>query len=234
MLAGAALVPDTALLVPGAAGRADVLTAERAAAARAVRALLDARPERVVVVAPAAPVARVAQVTQDAQVAQVAVGAAVPRSAPVEVARYLLHDAGWPAGVDVVAAGGEDPAALARLGHGLAHGTDRTALLLVGSLSARRGPDGPLPTDDRAPGLEDAVLADLVDAGPEALARLADVPARLAADLAVSAWGPWQVLAGARPGPGTLVHRAAPFGATYVVVTWTAVVDADAAAGVRP
>lgn len=50
MLAAAALVPDTALLVPGAAGAADVLGAERAAAAAAVRDLVAGGPDRVVVV----------------------------------------------------------------------------------------------------------------------------------------------------------------------------------------
>ena len=52
MLVVAALVPDTALLVPGAAGRAVVLEDVRAAALAAVGEALRIAPDRVVVVAP--------------------------------------------------------------------------------------------------------------------------------------------------------------------------------------
>ncbi|QTE30618.1 class III extradiol ring-cleavage dioxygenase family protein [Pengzhenrongella sicca] len=52
MLAIAALVPDTALLVPGAAGRAVVLEATREAALAAAREVVAAGPDQIVVVAP--------------------------------------------------------------------------------------------------------------------------------------------------------------------------------------
>src|SRR3954469_14262054 len=52
MLLAAALVPETALLVPRAAGGAEVLGDVRDAALAAVSAVLAAGPERVVVVAP--------------------------------------------------------------------------------------------------------------------------------------------------------------------------------------
>lgn len=52
MLAIAAVVPETALLVPGAAGRAVVLEDLRAAAVAAVRDVVRSAPDRVVVVAP--------------------------------------------------------------------------------------------------------------------------------------------------------------------------------------
>ncbi len=54
VLVNATLVPDTALLVPGTAGAAEVLRETRAAAVDAARALLAAAPSRVVVVAPGA------------------------------------------------------------------------------------------------------------------------------------------------------------------------------------
>ena len=52
MLAIAAVVPETALLVPGAAGRAVVLEDLRAAAVAAVRDVVRSFPDHVVVVAP--------------------------------------------------------------------------------------------------------------------------------------------------------------------------------------
>ncbi|WP_182113619.1 hypothetical protein [Actinotalea sp. JY-7876] len=235
MLAGAALVPDTALLVPGAAGRGDVLGAERTAASAAVAALVARGPDRVVAVVPAGPpqgrrVDAVRPSLAAAGVDPALLGPTAPlaaptpggyRATPAAVALHLLHDAGWDRAVEMVAAGGSDAAALARFGAEVVAAPGRTAVLLVGSLSARRGPDGPLPTDRRAAAFEDAVVADLLDAGPDALARLARVPAALAADLAVSAWGPWQVLVGMSPrGPGALLHRAAPLGAGYAVLTW--------------
>src|SRR5689334_178266 len=57
MLVAAALVPDTALLVPGAAGEADVLVGLRTAAVEAVDVVVEAEVRTVVVVAPG-PVAR--------------------------------------------------------------------------------------------------------------------------------------------------------------------------------
>lgn len=237
MLAGAVLIPDTALLVPGAAGRAVVLEDERAAATSAVRALLAVAPDEVVLVVPG-PAGGSPDVTvtapptlggaglPDALLAPGPAGGAGPHSGPgvaASVGLHVLGASGWAGPVRVLSAAGADAGELARHGVVLAAAPGRTALLLVGSLSARRGPDGPLPTDDRAPDFEDAVLADLLDLGREARGRLGAVPAGLAAALAVSAWGPWQVLAGAgRPGPapGRLLHRAAPFGATYVVLAW--------------
>src|SRR5690554_2389637 len=55
VLIAAALVPDTALLVPGASGRSELLAAERSAALEAVRRVVAAGPGRLVVVAAPAP-----------------------------------------------------------------------------------------------------------------------------------------------------------------------------------
>ena len=52
MLVRAALVPDTALLVPGAAGSADVLAVLRAAALAAVAEVVASGARTIVVVAP--------------------------------------------------------------------------------------------------------------------------------------------------------------------------------------
>lgn len=255
MLAGAVLIPDTALLVPGAAGRASVLDAERSAADDAVRRLLAARPDGVVVVVPgpaaAAPALGVPGHTGlgAAGVPDGALGDAVrvgdPRAHGVPAGRargvasagvaasvglLRLAAAGWSGSTRVLTAAGSDAPALAAHGSALATAPGSLGLLLVGSLSARRGPDGPLPTDDRARAFEDAVLADLLDLGPDAARRLAAVPRGTATELAVSAWGPWQVLVGAAARTdgdaaaaprGDLLHRSAPFGAGYAVLAWT-------------
>ena len=255
MLVAAALVPETALLVPGAAGAATVLELERDASLDAVRRLLAARPERVVVVTGAgqdrggggrgrgpagssagsappqaaaaprgcAPTLAAAGIPDDL------VGLAGDRrpdgpesDVGTAVALHLLGQAGWDGPVTVVRADGAAAAPLWGVGADLAAGDGRVALLLSGSLSARRGPHGPLPDDERAPGFDDAVVAALVDLAAPSAARLRAVPWGLAAELAVSAWGPWQVLLGAAPERlhGTLHAAGAPFGATYAAISW--------------
>ena len=262
VLDSAVLVPDTALLVPGAAGATDVLADVRAAALGAARDLVDAAPARVVVVAPG-PVERTrtgpfvpsltAAGLEDARLGW------APRRVPPDgtatrvhapaasVALLLLGAAGWtgPVTLAEVTAGapGRLPgtpstaptttpttasagraAALATLGRDLTAGPERVAVLAAGSLSARRGPDAPLAEDPRAAAVDDAVVADLADAGPPAQARLAAVPPELAVELAITAWAPWQVVLGA-VAPDAAVraavrHVSAPLGAGYVVATW--------------
>ena len=243
MLAAAALVPETALLVPGAAGTADVIPDVRAAALDAVSALTAAGPDRVVVVASsAAPgdVVRTGPLRPTLSAAGIdddGLGWPVERAGdrqgddgrPVghvgaSVALFLLRAVGWSGEVQLLTTGSRVTAELQAVGRRLAGGPERIALLLSGSLSARRGPDGPLPDDARAAPLDDAVMGDLCDLGPAARERLAAVPPELAAALAVSAWAPWQVLLGASAGNlcGQVHWRGAPFGATYAVLSWTA------------
>lgn len=258
MLLAAALVPDTALLVPGVSGSAQVLGTERSTALTALGSVLSAGPDRVVVVSGGPPGVPGQGGSQDAgagtsgpvRASLAAAGvpddclgwapAVLPRAtrAAAEVAPpvtvhdvgasvslHLLHRAGWSGPVTLVHATGE-AATLRDLGRDVVTGPEAVVLVLAGSLSARRGPDGPLATDDRAAGFDDAVLTDLVDPGTDAVARLGEVPRGLAVELAVSAWSVWQVLLGAAGGrhlDGRLWSASAPFGATYVVVTWTAV-----------
>ena len=233
MLVAAALVPESALLVPGAAGRATVLEPERAACLRAVSALVAARPARVVVVGGGAGDGGLAAAgidlappvgTEDGATTTTArhgdVGAAV--------ARWALASVGWSGPVELAPPLVEDADALRELGHRLVHGDGgaqvlATALLLVGSLSARRGPRSPLPEDARAPETDARLAADLVTFDGPARSRLAALPREEAAALAVSAWAPWQVLLGAvgdEPWEGHLHLDAAPWGAGYLVADW--------------
>jgi hypothetical protein len=249
VLVNATFVPDTALLVPGASGAADVLVDVRAAALAAVHALLADTPARLVVVAPGtADRMRPGPFTPTLAAAGVddgALGWAAP-SAPPEVTPspvtspasaavlLLLAHGGWTGPttlVEVTPPGGEGwtraagrAAELAALGHGVTAGPERVGMLVAGSLSARRGPHAPLAQDDRAEPADDAMLADLADAGPDARTRLAAMPPELAGELAVTAWAPWQVAVGAVPRRAAMRavvhHVAAPFGLTYVVASW--------------
>lgn len=240
----AALIPPTALLVPGASGATPVLGVERAAAVAAATAVRAARPDVVVVVVEGRGpvqhlVGRLHPSLAAAGVDDARLGwapratygrgrATVVDAVAGAVGLLLLDRAGWTGPVELAAVGLADPADLHAVGAGLVAGRS-AALLLVGGLSARRGPDGPLDSDERAAVVDDAAVSDLADLGPAARARLAAVPAQLAAELAISAWVPWQVLLGAvdgpepapAAGPTTVRHHvSAPFGATYATLSW--------------
>lgn len=248
MLVAAALVPETALLVPGAAGRADVLGKVREAALTAVSRVLDQAPDTVVVVAPG-PVDRV--LGEGARASLAAAG--IPddalgwRPAPsgpesavaspaASVALLLLAAAGWQGRTMAVEVGGASPdperwraqgAALT----GPAGPGARIGLLVAGSLSARHGPDAPLAEDPQAMAVDAELLEALADAGPHALARLAGAPADVAQRLAITLWGPMQVLLGAVGDSGARVAADvlvadAPLGAQYAVATWLTGQDA--------
>ncbi|HEY0215954.1 MAG TPA: hypothetical protein VGC57_06150 [Cellulomonas sp.] len=243
MISAVVLLPDTALLVPGAAGRSDPLVGLRAAALDAlvggpvpdlVRVIAPGRRDRDLVGARASLAAAGVPSTLVPEVG--AVGAPVA-DVPASVALLLLDAAARdavdgdavdgdeedgtvrPAGagsdaagtlvVTEVARGSTGTAALRdrgsraaglgpRPGPGGATGTDpRELLVVVGSLSARHGEDAPLAADPRAPETDSALVTALGE-GPDALARVLDAldPALAVDALAISGWGPWQVLLG--------------------------------------
>ena len=256
MLSLAVLVPDTPLLVPGAAGRAHVLDAERTAALVAARAVVRIAPDRVVVVASGS-LARILDGPVQASLAAAGIAdaelgwsghrvatraaAIAPTAGPAaSVALLLLASAGWAGPVTVVEVAPPAPAGriedLRALGRRLALGADRVALVVAGSLSARNGPGAPLAEDDRAGGVDAALLSALEGVGASSLLAdlaatstldpLATVSGALAAELAVTAWAPLQVLLGAAEQAHRgavdvgVRHVARPFGVTYVVATW--------------
>lgn len=255
MLVRAALVPDTVLLVPGTAGRARPLEEVAAAAAAAVADLVAAAPDVVVVVAtaprrtadddrwgPLRPTFAAAGIPDTTwapdgvpSVGTGPGGTGVSTSGPdVPLVRdtaaatglVLLARAGWSGPVRVLELRPDGDAAARRaLGSALVEGA-RVALLVLGSLSARRGPDAPLPELPEAVASDDAVLACLASWDAAARRRLADVPAAEAERLAVSAWTGWQVLVGATeaaagaPLAAHVLAAGAPLGATYAVVRW--------------
>lgn len=227
MLTAIALVPGTALLVPGAGGRCDAEMVEvRSAALDAVRAVLSAGTRRVVVVAPGAmdrylPDAWRASLGA-AGVTRSLVGWSMPERRGAGGARgpvtstvtsaalaLVAHAAAGPAGravedlaVEVleVSAGASRAADLQSRGRDLTRPRDPdldVGLVVVGCLSARDGERAPLAPDVRASGVDAALAADLADGGPEARARIAALPGEVADELGISGWAPWQVLVGA-------------------------------------
>ena len=101
---------------------------------------------------------------------------------------------------------------------------DALGLIVAGSLSARNGEDAPLAADDRAPGIDRAVAADLVDGGADARGRLGELDPQLAVALGMSGWAPWQVLVGACGAVGAVeVERARVdrcLGVLHVSASW--------------
>jgi hypothetical protein len=161
VLAIAALVPDTALLVPGAAGRAVLLEDVRSASVAAVRQLVLAAPDRVVVVAPG-PIDRVLRGPVRATLAPAGIddtelGWAVPGVAPgtgaaadvdggvvtaalaASVALLLLGHCGWTGQATVVevAAPRQDP----RTGTARSADGDRAKALRTLGAELAAGPD---------------------------------------------------------------------------------------------
>ncbi|RMI08905.1 hypothetical protein EBM89_12510 [Cellulomonas triticagri] len=197
-------LPDTALLVPGAAGRADPAAALRDAALVALRAADPGPGGRVLVLAPGHHARTLphpvvtglgAAGLLDPQASVLpggtagAAGTTRPAVADVaaSVALVLLRAAGVDAPVDV--------REIARTGDGAVPVTapgEVATVVVVGSLSARHGPDAPLADDPRAPDVDAALLAALA-ASPGALAAaLDDLGASAARDLAVTGWAPWR------------------------------------------
>ncbi|HEY0187148.1 MAG TPA: hypothetical protein VGC67_06640 [Cellulomonas sp.] len=208
------LLPDTALLVPGVAGRADPLADLRAAALAAlspspVPSPADG-PQDVLVLAPGHRDRRLDTARASFAAAGVParlVGEHGPAGAPApdvpaSVALALLAAAGCRAEPVVLEIGRDasDATTLRERGRALAgtHGRD-LLVLVVGSLSAREGVDAPLAVDPRADAV-DAALRHALAAGPDALAEVLDAHAALLrpgpGGLDVSGWGPWQVLLG--------------------------------------
>jgi hypothetical protein len=225
MFLAAALIPDTALLVPGAVGEAvftegDPARILRTAVDEALGVVLEGA-ERVVIVAPGkddrlgTPPLRgslgAAGVPDDllGWPPPGPANAPVP-GVPASVALFFLqrhlvahHRANRDAtAVEVVAFPSSDERSTARArdlrgAGGRLVGDRATVLVVVGSASGRHGPDAPLADDPRAPAYDDVVLGDLADAGIQARRRLADLDPALARELAVTGWAPWQVLLGA-------------------------------------
>jgi hypothetical protein len=244
VITAAALCPWPPLLVRELTGADPVLPELRAACDAAVATLLASRPETVVV---AGPGPATGPCPPDGRLDVPAFGGLPPRDSrgrpetrinarpalpPAPgMGAYLLDRAGY-SGPRVIWSVSEDepPDACARLGAELAArrpaGTaERTALLVLGDGSARRGPKAPGHFDERAAAF-DATVERAVRAGD--LGALLSVDPVLARDLMASGRPAWQLLAGAlqagsavgaRPLTVDVPYAGDPFGVMYLVAT---------------
>jgi hypothetical protein len=137
------------------------------------------------------------------------------------IGAYLLDQAGY-GGKRLIwsVSAGEPVAGCRKLGADLAGRGARTALLVIGDGSARRGPRAPGHFDERAAAF-DAAVERAVRAGDTG--ALLDVDPALARELMATGRPAWQVLAGAleSAAPLSVAVRYAgdPFGVAYLVAT---------------
>lgn len=237
MLVAAAVCPHPPLLVPAlASGAATELDRLRAACDEAVAAVLAAGVDDLVVVG-ADPAGGTYGSDAGASLRPYGVdthvggaGAALPLA--LAVGAYLLDRVDPTAArryVGVRPDAGTD--ACLAIGRALVDGPGRVGLLVLGDGSSRRTDASPGRFDERAAGIDDAVVAALAAGDAATLAALDPV---LAGELVLGGRAAWQVLAGAAygagDGPGSrsspapldarVVHAEAPYGVLYVVARW--------------
>jgi hypothetical protein len=225
VLVAAAVCPHPPLLLPGLTGSADVGADLRAVCRAAVDEALAARPERLVVVGggpttttwdPRMPVDPSPWGGPPARTS--GAGPRLPLS--LLVGRSLLDGDSCPSEVVLQGVASEaPPEACAALGAALGAGP-RTALLVMGDGSARRGAKAPGYVDDRAHELDQRAADALATGDADALAA---IDPAVAAELLVAGRAAWQVLAGAlgsKRADARLLHADDPFGVLYLVATW--------------
>ena len=227
MITSAALCPWPPLLVRELTGADPVLPDLRTACAEAVATLLRDGPEVVAVVGPGTATASWPGGGR-LNIAAFGPGAAAPATAerPVlppaaGIGAYLLDQAGYHGQRLIWSVSADEPVAGCRkLGADLAGGSTRTALLIIGDGSARRGPRAPGHFDERA-GAFDAEVERALRAGD--LTALLDLDPALARELMATGRPAWQVLAGALEGMARLTvevqYAGDPFGVAYLVAT---------------
>ncbi|MFE6801961.1 class III extradiol dioxygenase subunit B-like domain-containing protein [Streptomyces sp. NPDC057681] len=239
MLVAAAVCPCPPLLVPEVAtGAALELDAARAACDEAVRAVLAARPDLIVVVGEG-PVTRTHE--------QGATGGFQPfgldrefrlgeapevSEAPADrlplsltVGAWLLDRAGWTGPVEGYEvegdrswpANGED-------GVHLAARADRVGFLVMGDGTACRSVKAPGYLDDRAEGIDASIAQALGNGDRDGFFANLDVD--LARELKISGRSPWQILTAATAACDEdrnwqVLYEDAPYGVGYFVVGWS-------------
>ncbi|MBB6406303.1 hypothetical protein [Arthrobacter sp. AZCC_0090] len=137
------------------------------------------------------------------------------------VGARLLDEAGWDGPRRFQALSSDRSAEqYAKIGRTLVEEPGRTALLVMGDASARRGPKAPGYLDPRSASYDDQVTNALGNGDAEALLNLDE---DLAEALLVQGRTAWQALAGAA---GTaqveadLLYAGDPYGVHYIVSTW--------------
>jgi hypothetical protein len=233
MIIAATLCPWPPLLVRELTGADPVVPELRDACAAAVAALLTGGPGEVVVVAPGPDTTswpadgRLNIPAFGGQLANApAAGTGVEYERPAlppaaGMGAYLLDQASY-RGPRVIWTVSEDetPAGCRKLGADLAATGQRTALLVLGDGSARRGPKAPGAFDPRAAAFDGTVERAIRAADLDALLAVDPVLAR---DLMATGRPAWQVLAGALAGTDPAVdvrYAGDPFGVLYLVASF--------------
>jgi hypothetical protein len=210
--------PSPPLLVPElAAGAAAELDPLRAACREAVRRLLAARPDEVVVIGTGPVTGRFPPGTTGTLAGYgVPVAATLPggppRPGPLPLALTL---GAW------LLAGADVPCSGVVVDPDTEHVPDAPAYLVVGDGSARRSEKAPGYVDQRAEPFDAAVAAAL--AGGDA-AALRDLDPVLGADLLAAGVPAWRAIGRAAAGPfdAELLYADDPYGVGYFVASWTA------------
>ncbi len=245
MIIAAALCPWPPLLVRELTGADPVISELRQACATAVTALLRGGPDLVAVVGPG-PDTREWPASSRLNVAAFGGLPTAGRAGPVTAERepggpgrpidakllpsgvglgaYLLDQADYQGPRALWSVSQQEPVmGCAALGRSLAGAGGRTALLVMGDGSARRGPRAPGHFDERAAGFDAEVLRAIRAGDLDALLAL---DPGLARELMATGRPAWQVLAGAlakTPGRAALVtdvlYADDPFGVAYLVAT---------------
>jgi hypothetical protein len=220
-------------LVPEIAAGAAAETADlRTAALDAVRALVQAEPDAVVVVGtgPAEGTARPGETGTLAGFGldvTIALGDGPAPSEPrlplsLTLGAWLLREVGYTGGAHGrVVSAASPPDDLAALGERMAAWPGRTAMLVMGDGTACLSEKAPGYLDPRAAAFDAEVASALADADADALLALDPT---LSAELLAAGRPVWQVLAGAARGRnwlGTLRYSAAPYGVAYHVASWS-------------
>jgi hypothetical protein len=240
MLAAAAVCPHPPVLIPavmGSAGTGPELGELRAACTAAVRALLLAQPDLLVVVG-GGPADRTFAWPAAGSMREFGVPWATGPGDPVlplslTVGAWLLAEAlltaGWlvtgpPAVWARAVAAATSPDGCLRLGAQLAALAPRVALLVMGDATARKAAGVHGAADPDAERYDAGVAKALGDADADALARL---DPGLDGELMIAGRAAWQVLAGAAASPapgwawrGQLRYAAAPLDVSYLVASW--------------
>ena len=225
MIIQATLCPWPPLLVRELTGADPVLPELRAACAGAVAELLNDGPEEVAVVGPGTVTA---PWPGHGRLNVAAFGG--PRTGSGDrpvlppapgIGAYLLDKAGYGGERLIWSVSADEPVAGCRkLGADLAGRDARTALLVIGDGSARRGPRAPGHFDQRAAAF-DAAVERAVRAGDTR--ALLDVDPALARELMATGRPAWQVLAGAlesaAPLSAAVRYAGDPLGVAYLVAT---------------
>ncbi|MFF2505975.1 class III extradiol dioxygenase subunit B-like domain-containing protein [Streptomyces sp. NPDC058067] len=236
MLVAAAVCPCPPLLVPEvAAGAAPELDAARAACDEAVREVIAARPDLIVVVGEGPVTREHGQGTAGSFLPfgvdrEVRLGAA-PEGAEasegrlplsLSVGAWLLARAGWTGRVTGYEVQGDRSWPMnGEDGVHLAARADRVGLLVMGDGTACRSLKAPGYLDERAEGVDAAIAEALRNGDRDGF--FADLDADLARELKISGRSPWQVMTGAFDEDETcrVLYEDAPYGVGYFVATWS-------------